>query len=120
MGLKSKKFLKQSYRKLLQESIDTGVPFIDQDFKAIDSSVFSDRSFLSDVNVSRIVWKRPIELTKDPKLIYREKLGPNIDIEIPVGVGPNENLLAAAATVAQDKGSVYRVSMHDLSIKVHE
>jgi len=119
MGLKSKKFLKQSYKKLLQESIDTGVPFIDQDFKAIDSSVFCDRSFLSDVNVSRIVWKRPIELTKDPKLIYREKLGPNIDIEMPVGVGPNENLLAAAATVAQDKSSVYRLIPKDQFYFLH-
>lgn len=74
MGLKSKKFAKQSYKKLLQESVDTGVPFNDQVFKAEDASVFSDRKFLADYGISRITWKRPAELTRDPHLIYREKV----------------------------------------------
>lgn len=74
MGLKSKKLTKQSYRKLLQESIDTGVPFSDQEFKAVDSSLFGDRNFLSDVGVGRVVWKRPLELVRDPHLLFREKV----------------------------------------------
>jgi hypothetical protein len=74
MGLKSKKFRKQSYKLLLKESIDTGVPFSDQEFKAEDSAVFYDRKFLTDIGVSRISWKRPLELTRDPHLIYREKV----------------------------------------------
>ena len=74
MGLKSKKFAKQSYKKCLQEAIDTGVPFLDQEFKSTDSSVFSDRRFLSDSGVSRIVWKRPLELVRDPHLLFKEKV----------------------------------------------
>jgi len=74
LGPKTKQFSKQSYRQLLQESIDTGVAFSDQEFKAVDTSVFSDRKFLSDVGASRVVWKRPSELTRDPHLIYREKV----------------------------------------------
>lgn len=74
MGLKSKKLTKQSYRKLLQESIDTGVPFSDQEFKAADSSLFADRRFLSDVGVGRVVWKRPLELVRDPHLLFRDKV----------------------------------------------
>lgn len=74
MGLKSKKFTKQSYKKCLQESIDTGVPFVDQEFKAADSSLFSDRRFLSDAGVSRVVWKRPLQLVRDPHLLFREKV----------------------------------------------
>ena len=65
----------QSYKKCLQDSSDSGVAFIDQLFKAEDHSVFTDRSFLSDVNISRIVWKRPREMTDDPRLIFTQKVG---------------------------------------------
>ena len=74
MGLKSHKFTKQSYKKCLQESIDTGVPFVDQEFKAADSSLFAERRFLSEAGISRVVWKRPLQLVRDPHLLYREKV----------------------------------------------
>lgn len=74
MGLKSKKFTKQSYKKCLQESIDTGVPFLDHEFKADDSSLFADRRFLIDAGLSRVVWKRPLQLVRDPHLLFREKV----------------------------------------------
>lgn len=65
----------QSYKKCLRDSSDSGVAFIDQLFKAEDHSVFTDRSFLSDINISRIVWKRPREMTNDPRLIFTQKVG---------------------------------------------
>jgi hypothetical protein len=39
------------------------------------------------------------------------QLGQNIDIEIPVAIGPNEALISAASAVARDKSMVYRVSI---------
>ena len=74
LGSQSRLFCKQSYRKSLQESIDTGVPFIDSEFKASEAVVFVDRKFLVDVAVDRIVWKRPLELTREPRLFFREKV----------------------------------------------
>lgn len=135
MRVKSKKFGKQSYKLLLKESIDTGVPFSDQDFKAEDSAVFYDRKYLTDIGVSRITWKRPLELTRDPHLIYKEKvrqdccfincnqklimhlpmqLGNNIEIEVPVAVGPNQGLISAASAIARDKSMIYRVSLSSI------
>lgn len=64
----------QSYKKCFQDSSDSGVAFIDTMFKAEDSSVFTDRSFLSDVNITRVVWKRPREMTDDPRLIFTQKV----------------------------------------------
>ena len=76
MGRRSKKFAKISYKQSLQTCIDTGVPFKDPDFEATERSLFSDRSFLvaSGLTSTRITWKRPLELTRDPRLLFREKV----------------------------------------------
>lgn len=76
MGLKSKKLNdNQSYKKSLQNAIDCAVPFTDDVFKASENSLFKERSFLAEVNATgKIVWKRPGEITKDPHLVYREKV----------------------------------------------
>lgn len=68
----------QHYKRCLQDSSDSGVAFVDTVFKAEDSSVFTDRSFLSDVNISRVVWKRPREMTDDPRLIFAQKVRSNM------------------------------------------
>lgn len=74
MGQKNRRLTDQSYKKSLQQSIDTSVPFIDMEFKGDDSSVFTDRNFLNDINVAKVVWKRPRELTDDPHLLFRSKV----------------------------------------------
>ncbi|RWS26142.1 calpain-5-like protein [Leptotrombidium deliense] len=105
---KKKRYKKQSFTKSLQESIDTGVAFNDHEFKANDASVAMTTGFRSKLNVGKILWKRPREITSDPHFLFLEKLGPAADIRF-FGYGPNEWLVAAACAIAQDKGIVYKI-----------
>lgn len=84
MGLKSKKLYEdQSYKKSLQQAIDCTVPFNDDIFRAADSSIFKERSFLCSVEATgKIVWKRPLEIDKDAHLVYREKVSDSHSIWI--------------------------------------
>lgn len=108
MALGKKRFKKQSFKKLVKNSADTGVPFSDSEFKADDNAVFSSIAYKSSLEVGKIVWKRPRELSDDPHLLFLEKLGPAAPIEF-LGFGPNDWLIAAASAIARDKSMVYQV-----------
>lgn len=54
-----KNIRKQSYKKLLKQSIDTSVPFSDEQFKCDDKSIGESQQFKSQLDVGRIIWKRP-------------------------------------------------------------
>lgn len=43
-------------------------------------------------------------------IFYASQLGPNIEVEVPTGVGPNDTILASTSAVALDKSRVYKVS----------
>ncbi|CAG2180169.1 unnamed protein product, partial [Oppiella nova] len=60
------------------------------------------------LDVGRIVWKRPKELVDIPNLIYREKLGPAQEVEF-VGHGPNPWFIAASLAVATHKSLIFKV-----------
>lgn len=103
-----RKFANQSYKKLLKRSIETGTCFVDDQFKPQDESIGSI-SFKNGLDVGKIIWKRPRELTIDPHFLFKEKLGPAASIQFS-GTGPNQWLIAAALALAQDKALIYKVS----------
>ncbi|KAI1302306.1 Calpain-5 [Halotydeus destructor] len=109
---KEKRFKKQSYKKLLKESIETGVPFNDGEFRSSDESVFTTTGYKSSLSVGKIIWKRPTEISEDPHLMFTEKLGPLAEIEF-VGRGPNDWLIAACCAIAQSKQLVYQILSKD-------
>lgn len=42
-------------------------------------------------------------------IFYTSQLGPNIEVEVPTGVGPNDTILAATSAIALEKFRVYQV-----------
>jgi hypothetical protein len=107
--VRKRRFKKQSYKKLLKESNDVGLPFTDDLFKCEDKSVAITSQYKNQLDVGRIVWKRPKEIVDIPHFLYREKLGPAQQIEF-VGNGPNEWFIAACLAIATDRNILYKVS----------
>ncbi|CAG2121369.1 unnamed protein product, partial [Medioppia subpectinata] len=91
-----------------KESTDVGLPFSDLVFKAEDKSVAVTSQYRTQLDVGRIVWKRPKELVDLPNLLYAEKLGPAADVEF-VGNGPNKWFIAASLAVATHKSVLFKV-----------
>ena len=104
-----KRFRKQSFKKLLKESTDVGLPFSDQTFKCEDKSVAITSQFRTQLDVGRIIWKRPKDIVDIPHLLYREKLGPAQEVEF-VGDGPIRWFIGAALAITTDKNVLFRVS----------
>ncbi|XP_054152918.1 calpain-6-like [Oppia nitens] len=103
-----KRFRKQSFKKLAKDAADVGLPFSDQLFKAEDKSVAVSSQYRTQLDVGKIIWKRPKELTDEPHLLYRQKLGPAQEVEF-VGDGPNKWFIAAALAIATHKSVLYKV-----------
>lgn len=95
-----KAYLDQNYESLKSELKKTGQLFVDDKFPADDSSIFRFKNFVG----SKIVWKRPHEIVKDPKFII-DKIEPN---DLDQGKLGNCWMLAAAACVLNSPNLIQR------------
>lgn len=103
---------KEKYSKVVKECQETGVSYVDHNFKAEDSSVYKSIGFKNRLVAGKITWKRPRELTPEPYALFKDKLGPNTNIQF-LGYGPNEWFVAAAVALSQDKNLIYKILPKD-------
>ncbi|XP_053205433.1 calpain-6-like [Panonychus citri] len=103
---------KEKYSKVVKECQETGVSYVDTCFRAEDSSVYKSIGFKNKLIAGKISWKRPKEITSEPYALFKDKIGPNMNIQF-FGFGPNEWLIAAAVALSQDKNLIYKILPKD-------
>lgn len=123
-GHPPRRFGQQSFRRLARESREVGLTFSDDHFRPQDKAVFTTAQYRNRMNIGRIQWLRPKELSYDQRrggtTTVNTEAGKTVALLPPtrsdrgvlfVGNGPNPWVIAACVAVLEHrklKGKLFR------------